>query len=83
MAEHDLRLRVDGRDVEVPAGHSVAAALANLRLPARRSIRGHARAPLCGMGICFECRVTIDGKRLVRACMVECKDGMEVLTRDG
>lgn len=82
MTERDVRLHVDGRDVTVPAGHSVAAALANLRVPSRRSVRGEARGPLCGMGICFECRVTIDGKPLVRACMVECKDGMEVRTRD-
>ena len=49
----------------------------------RRSVRGEARAPLCGMGICFECRVTIDGVAHCRSCQSVCRAGMEVLTEDG
>lgn len=33
----------------------------------RTSIRGEPRGPLCGMGTCFECRLSIDGE-LVRSC---------------
>ncbi|MCC6781448.1 MAG: (2Fe-2S)-binding protein [Planctomycetes bacterium] len=77
-----VEIRVDGRSFRVPAGIRLAAALANLRLPTRSSVRGELRAPLCGMGICFECRVRVGERRLVRACMVDCVDGMEVSTRD-
>ena len=46
----------------------------------RRSVTGEPRGPLCGMGICFECRVTVDGRPHVRSCQVLCRPGMEVRT---
>jgi aerobic-type carbon monoxide dehydrogenase small subunit (CoxS/CutS family) len=46
----------------------------------RVSVTGEPRAPLCGMGICFECRVMLDGRAHVRSCQVLCRDGMEVRT---
>jgi len=49
-------------------------------LASRTSVTGEPRGPLCGMGICFECRVTIDGHRHCRACQTEAIDGMEVRT---
>jgi sarcosine oxidase subunit alpha len=78
-----LRLRVDGAELRVPPGASLAAALLSGGVTRfRRGIRGEPRAPLCGMGICFECRVTIDGVAHRRACMVEVREGMEVRTDD-
>ncbi|GHH58549.1 MULTISPECIES: 2Fe-2S iron-sulfur cluster-binding protein [Gammaproteobacteria] len=75
-----LRLEVDGRPVDVPAGASVAAAVAALGVPFRRSREGQPRAPLCGMGVCFECRVRIDGVAQLRACMTPAREGMQVRT---
>ncbi|ATB59061.1 (2Fe-2S)-binding protein [Xanthomonas citri pv. fuscans] len=75
-----VRLDVDGRMVEVPAGASVAAAVAQATLQFRQSSSGQARAPLCGMGVCFECRVRIDGVGQQRACLVDACDGMQVRT---
>ncbi|WP_372191999.1 2Fe-2S iron-sulfur cluster-binding protein [Xanthomonas axonopodis pv. desmodiigangetici] len=75
-----VRLQVDGRMVEVPAGASVAAAVALATLQFRQSSSGQARAPLCGMGVCFECRVRIDGVGQQRACLVDACDGMQVRT---
>ena len=46
----------------------------------RRSITGQPRGPLCGMGICFECRVTVNDRPHVRGCQVQCTEGMEVRT---
>ena len=46
----------------------------------RRSVTGEARGPLCGMGICFECRVTVNGAAHVRSCQTLCEDGMDVRT---
>ena len=76
-----LQLRVDGRSVLVPAGSSVAAALAHAdsrgRGPNRRSVSGEPRAPLCGMGVCQECRVQVDGRRVL-ACQTPCAEAMVV-----
>ena len=46
----------------------------------RRSVSGEPRGPLCGMGICFECRVTINGREHCRSCQIPCEPGMEVRT---
>jgi predicted molibdopterin-dependent oxidoreductase YjgC len=78
-----IEFLLDGQPLRVPAGISVAAALA-LRAPgySRLSVSGEARAPFCGMGICHECRLTIDG-RLRLACQTLCSDGMQVETGTG
>ncbi|MCE4072763.1 (2Fe-2S)-binding protein [Pseudomonas nitroreducens] len=74
-------LTLDGRPLRVVAGTTVAAALAQGGDgTTRTSVSGQRRAPLCGMGICQECRVTIDGQRRL-ACQTLCRDGMQVETR--
>lgn len=74
-----IRIRVDGAVIETAPGTTVSAALlASGRLAARRSVTGSPRGPLCGMGICYECRVTVDGVEHVRGCQTLCRDGMEV-----
>ena len=87
MSESDRRtveIIADGRRARVPAGSSVAAALLNLGAGAFRPAgRGEPRAPLCGMGICHECRATIDGVPHRRACLVPVADGMRVSTSGG
>ena len=75
-------LSIDGRAADCPSGVTVAAALENAgRGECRRSVSGEGRGVLCGMGICFECRVTIDGVPHRRACMELVKDGMEISTQ--
>jgi D-hydroxyproline dehydrogenase subunit gamma len=77
----EVRLTVNGREVRVPAGTIVAAAIANAGVGVyRRSVQGEPRAPLCGMGICFECRVTIDGRAHSLSCQTVCEEGMRVVT---
>jgi predicted molibdopterin-dependent oxidoreductase YjgC len=46
----------------------------------RTSVTGEPRGPLCGMGICFECRVGVDGRLHVKACQTMVRDGMEIRT---
>lgn len=46
----------------------------------RRSVTGMLRGPVCGMGVCQECRVTIDGRPHQLACQTLCASGMRVLT---
>ena len=80
MTRPTIRLTVNERVVDVPASISVAAALLGLDLPFRRSVSGERRAPVCGMGVCFECRVNIDGHAQQRACQVTVREGMRVST---
>ena len=76
-----VRLFVDGKEIEAPQGSSVAAALLTRGVTTfRKSISGEPRGPICAMGICFECRVTIDGIPHRRACMELCREGMEIRT---
>jgi len=79
-----VTISADGRSVRVPAGVTVAAALLDLGVTTfRRSVSGDPRAPLCGMGTCYECRVTIDGVAHRRACLVTVADGLHVMTALG
>ena len=72
---------VNGVPVTMPAGSMVAAAILKTGINGfRRSVSGEPRGPLCGMGICFECRVTIDGERHCRSCQTICREGMDVRT---
>jgi NADPH-dependent 2,4-dienoyl-CoA reductase/sulfur reductase-like enzyme len=75
------RFTIDGRPAEAAAGESLLAALWNAgQLAVRTSAHGELRGPLCGMGTCFECRVTVDGEPHRRACLEPVRDGMAVAT---
>jgi sarcosine oxidase subunit alpha len=76
-----VALVVNGISVEMPVGSMVSAAILKTGMHAfRRSLTGEPRGPLCGMGICFECRVTIDEEQHCRSCQTVCRDGMDVRT---
>lgn len=76
-----VSLSINGAVVTVPAGAMVSSAVALARVSAfRKSVSGESRGPLCGMGICFECRVTINGRAHCRSCQIPCEAGMEVGT---
>jgi aerobic-type carbon monoxide dehydrogenase small subunit (CoxS/CutS family) len=75
-----IEIVVDGRTYRVDSEVTLAAALLDLGVSCRRSLSGELRAPLCGMGICFECRVAIDGLTEQRACLEPVRAGMRVTT---
>lgn len=76
-----LRITIDGRSCEVPQGITVAAALAHAGSGiTRHSVDATPRAPFCGMGICQECRVTVDGRAHNLACQTLCGQGMIIST---
>jgi hypothetical protein len=74
-----LRVSVNGKAVSVSAGASAAVAILQAGMPFRRSISGEPRAALCAMGICEECRATIDGVPNVRTCQRAAAEGMEII----
>ncbi|MGH9412953.1 MAG: 2Fe-2S iron-sulfur cluster-binding protein, partial [Terriglobales bacterium] len=73
-------ITVDGQPVAIQAGVSVAAAVAAAKGVTRHSVSGEGRGPLCAMGICFECRVSIDGHAHQRSCQIPAAAGMCVST---
>lgn len=76
-----VTLWINGSAVRVPAGMTVAAAVLMTGQTAfRASVSGEPRGPLCGMGICFECRVSIDDLEHCRSCQIVCRDGMKIRT---
>jgi predicted molibdopterin-dependent oxidoreductase YjgC len=77
-----LTVRVDGASVQAFAGESVATVLLALgRFAFRHTTKDHApRGVFCGMGVCFDCLVTIDGVPNVRACMRSVQAGMVIET---
>jgi NADPH-dependent 2,4-dienoyl-CoA reductase/sulfur reductase-like enzyme len=66
-----MRIKVNGRWIEPRVGCSLAANYLSLgETRFRTSVSGEPRAPLCGMGICFECRVEAEDVPHVRSCQV-------------
>jgi len=76
-----MKVMVNAKPLEVPEGTVVAAAVVRAGVTKfRSSVSGQARGPLCGMGICMECRVTVDGQPHRRSCQTLCSEGMEIRT---
>jgi sarcosine oxidase subunit alpha len=79
-----ITVRVNGNPIGVSVGTVVAAAVAQSGLSRfRDSVLSQPRGPLCGMGICMECRVTINGRPHCRSCLILCQSDMEIWTSSG
>ena len=77
-----ITVTVNGKNLAVPLGATVAVAMVMAGVPCRESVNGEPRGPFCGMGICFECRAEIDGKLHRRSCQILCASGMDVRTNE-
>ena len=75
-----LTVIVNGKPIAVPAEATVAVAMVMAGIACRESVSRERRGPLCGMGICFECRAVINGTLHCRSCQVLCTAGMEIRT---
>lgn len=76
-----VRIDLDGTPLTVSAGATLASVIMQRsERRCRTSVAGEPRGALCGMGICFECRVTVDGRPHVRSCMRTVTEGMQVRT---
>ena len=76
-----VTITVDGVPIRAYLGETIAGALlANGRRAWRRTETGEPRGLFCGMGICFDCTVTVNGVSNVRACVTPVADGMVVET---
>ncbi|MDR3529593.1 MAG: FAD-dependent oxidoreductase [Rhodopila sp.] len=74
-----ISFQFDGRRIEALQGETVAAALSAAGVTTfRHTPSGAPRGLFCGMGACFDCVVTVDGRVGQRACMTQAVDGMTV-----
>ena len=74
-----IALSINGKEIAVAEGSTVATAIfASEAAAFLSSVTGEPRFPVCGMGICFECRVTIDGTPHQRSCQTLAENGMFV-----
>lgn len=76
-----IKINIDGNEVTAFEGETVAAVLlAEGRRAFRYTRGGQPRGLFCGMGICFDCLVTVNGSPDIRACITPVSDGMVVET---
>lgn len=81
----NVTLNFDGVPVAARPGQSVGAALTGAGILAWRDTRraGRPRGLFCGIGICFDCLLTVDGVANQRACLTPVRDGMELRSTGG
>jgi predicted molibdopterin-dependent oxidoreductase YjgC len=74
-----VSVSLDGRAVTAYEGETVATVLfAEGIVTVRTTAAGEPRGVFCGMGVCFDCLVVIDGVPNTRACMTPVADGMAI-----
>jgi D-hydroxyproline dehydrogenase subunit gamma len=83
--QNPCTVRVDDTELEALDGQTVAAVLvgAGIWRFGTNPVTADPRGPYCGMGICFECELEIDGMKDTRACVTYIRDGMVIRTRTG
>jgi len=83
--EPAVRFTFDGREFTAQAGQSIAGALLAAGVRSWRTTRVD-RAPrglFCGIGVCFDCLVDVNGQPGIRACLTDIHEGDVVLTQEG
>ncbi|WP_254694979.1 (2Fe-2S)-binding protein [Antarctobacter heliothermus] len=75
-----FEISVDGRSLRAYSGETVAGVLMSngITIFRRTQETGRPRGQFCGMGVCFDCLVQVDGAGMSRACMTEAQPGMHV-----
>ncbi|MFF5205398.1 (2Fe-2S)-binding protein [Streptosporangium sp. NPDC000396] len=80
--EPEFEISVDGTPVPVVPGQTIGAALHGAGIRSWRATRfgGRPRGLFCGIGVCFDCLVTVNGTPSLRACLTEARPGDRVST---
>ncbi len=85
MSEPGAEFDFDGRPLSFRPGQTLGAALVAAGTTSWRTTRigGRPRGLFCGIGVCFDCLVTVDGHPNQRACLVVAHPQMKVVTQEG
>jgi aerobic-type carbon monoxide dehydrogenase small subunit (CoxS/CutS family) len=75
-----FQVEIDGQPVTAFPGETLATVLlaAGLRTFRRTPLTHEPRGLYCGMGVCFDCLVTVNGRPNVRACLTPAQPGDQV-----
>lgn len=78
-------IEIEGEMLRAYEGETIAAALlaAGKHSFRRTARRGEPRGVYCGMGVCFDCVMTVNGIPNVRTCQARVSAGMIVRTQMG
>ena len=84
MRPKNITIKINGKETTACQGDTVLASLvASGRKILKKSRKlNENRGPLCGMGVCYECQVTINGMPNQRACMAEVEDEMMIVINE-
>jgi len=81
-APQNFNIEVNGQKIQARSGQTIAAALIKAGVQVFRHTPAQApRGIFCGMGVCFECVVTVNGIPDQRACMTLVQPGMKIETQ--
>lgn len=77
---HAFDVSVNGKPIRAYPGETVAGVLvaAGINVFRKTDETGRERGQFCGMGVCYDCLVGIDGRRAQRACMTAAMPGMTI-----
>jgi predicted molibdopterin-dependent oxidoreductase YjgC len=80
-----FEVTVDGVPVTARAGASIAAVLLDTGHASWRETRvaGRPRGLFCGIGVCFDCLVTVNGRPNQRACVTPARPGDAITAQHG
>ena len=81
----EIAFTFDGEPMRAEAGQTIAAALMADGNASWRSTRfgDSPRGILCGIGVCYDCLLTLNGEPNVRACVTRVESGDDVRRQDG
>ena len=81
----EVEFTFEGRAVRAVRGQTIAAVLMQRGELAWRTTRfgGRPRGIYCGMGVCFDCLITLNGEPNVRACLIDVEPGDDVRSQEG
>jgi predicted molibdopterin-dependent oxidoreductase YjgC len=80
-----LRFTFGDREIFAEPGQSIGAALIAAGHRSWRTTRhgGAPRGIFCGIGVCFDCLVIVNGRPGQRACLTEVRQGDRVEPQEG
>src|ERR1700729_2212575 len=78
LGEADITVHYEAQSVPARPGSSIAAALTAAGIRACRQSNAGDRGLFCGMGVCGECSIEVDGRAGQLACITAAADGMQL-----
>jgi len=75
-----IEFTFNGAPLKAVPGQTIAAAVfaADQKVLRTTRLKGEERSIFCGIGICWDCVVTVNGVTNLRACLIQVNDGMVI-----